>query len=460
MTATANVADRLAEMIGAQRVVTAVEELAAYAVDGMAPSAIARPASAEEVAKVVRFAVAEKLAVLPLGSRSKCEMGMPPARYDIAVDMAGLREIAHYDAGDLTLSVDAGMPLRDLEVYLQRKGQFLPLAVPCFESSTVGGAVATGIDSALRQQYGSARDFLIGAEFVDGTGQVCKSGGRVVKNVTGYDLHKLLIGSLGTLGIITRLNFRTYPVPAVYGGHVASFDNPESALRYRNAVEASGLPVANLEMLNPSMARIVKTILEKEDGPVPGCVGASSWSVYASCEGSESVVERLAKDLERLAKEAGRARDERLDAGGDSQLGGVLREAFEWLRWAAPAVALLRITLPRIGPENLAEIAAMAPEPLGGALLLLRAAGVIYFALLGESEEEKTLAAMEETAARIFSFAGTQQGHASLLHAPIALKQRVGVWGAKQSDFALMQKVKQAFDPGNIFSPGRYVGGL
>ncbi len=321
MMATANLAARLAETIGVQRVVAAAEELAAYAVDGMAPGAIVRPASAEEVAKVVRFAVAEKLAVLPFGSRSKCEMGMSPARYDIAVDMTGLREIAHYDAGDLTLSVDAGMPLRELEIYLQRKGQFLPLAVPCFERSTVGGAIASGIDSALRQHYGSARDILIGAEFVDGTGQVCKSGGRVVKNVTGYDLHKLLIGSLGTLGIITRLNFRTYPAPAAYGGHVASFDRPESALAYRNAVEASGLPVANLEMLNPNMARIAKAILEKEDGPVPGCVEAGSWSVYVSYEGSESVVERLARDLERLAKEAGAARDELLDAGSDSQLG-------------------------------------------------------------------------------------------------------------------------------------------
>src|ERR1700757_1744107 len=251
MTVKANLAARLAEMIGAQRVVSAVEELAAYAVDELVPGAIVRPASAEEVAEGGRFAVAEKLALVPLGSRSKCEMGIPPERHDIAVDMTGMHEIAHYDAGDLTLSVDAGMPLRELEGQLRQKGQFLPLAVPCFESATAGGAIASGIDSVLRQQYGTARDFLIGAEFVDGTGQTCKSGGRVVKNVTGYDLHKLLIGSLGTLGVITRLNFRTFPLPAVTGGHLASFANSPSALGYRRAVEKTGLPLCNLEVLSP-----------------------------------------------------------------------------------------------------------------------------------------------------------------------------------------------------------------
>src|SRR5580658_9947229 len=163
MTAATDIAARLVSAFDRKHVVSAAEELEAYAVDGLPPGAIIRPASAEEAAEVVRFALAEKLAVLPLGSRSKCDVGLPPQRYDIALDMTGLKEIAHFDAGDLTLSVDAGMPLRDLEIFLRDKSQFLPLAVPCFESSTVGGTVASGIDSALRLQYGSVRGFLIGA---------------------------------------------------------------------------------------------------------------------------------------------------------------------------------------------------------------------------------------------------------------------------------------------------------
>ena len=163
MTVASDVASRLAKAIGAKRVVAAAEELATFAVGGIAPSAIVRPTSPEEAAEVVRFAVSEKLAVLPLGSRSKCELGMSPERYDIAIDMTAMREIAHYDPGDLTLSVDAGMPLRELEIYLKEKGQFLPLAVPCFEGTTAAGVVASGIDSALQFHEYSDRILFWGA---------------------------------------------------------------------------------------------------------------------------------------------------------------------------------------------------------------------------------------------------------------------------------------------------------
>jgi len=455
---TTNLNARLEGAVGKERVVSAEEELATYAVDGVVPGAVVRPQSAEEAAAVVRFASAERLALIPVGARSKCHIGMPPTRYDVAVDMTGMREIAHYDAGDLTLSVDAGMPLRELEGALARRRQFLPLAVPCFESSTAAGALASGIDSVLRQQYGTVRDFLIGAEFVDGTGKLCKSGGLVVKNVTGYDLHKLLIGSLGTIGVITRLNFRTFPLPETCGGLMASFDSGERALALRNAVEASGLPVANLELLSPTMAGMAKAILEKEQGPVPGCLGGDSWAVYVSFEGSEKIVKRVARDPQRLVHEAGARKYEPLDEGSDSQSGGVLREAFEWLRWAAPTVALFRITLPRITPEAIAAL-----NQTGGSLrraLLVRARGVIYLSLMGEREDEKALGAFEKAAEDIFALAAAKQGHATLLHALRRLKQRPGVWGPTPGDLSLMKRLKQAFDPDSIFAPGRCAGGL
>ena len=413
MNATANLGARLEGAIGKHRVVSAEEELAEFVVDAVMPAAVV---------------------------------------------MTGMRGIAHYDAGDLTLSVDAGMPLRQLEQVLAEKQQFLPLAVPCFESSTLGGAVASGIDSVLRQQYGSARDFLIGAEFVNGKGNLCKSGGRVVKNVTGYDLHKLLIGSLGTIAVITRLNFRTFPLAAAYGGHVASFESAERALAFQNAVEASGLPVVNIELLSPRMAAITKAILEKEDGPVPGCVEGSSWAVYVSFEGNEIVVERIAGDVERLASESGATTHEPLDAGGDSQLGGVLREAFEWLRWAAPAVALFRIAMPRTVAESIGTLAGQG-DSLRRALIV-RAASVVYLSLMSDSEDEEAIVAFEKAAKDIFAFATARQGHATVLHAPLALKQRLNTWGPVRRDLALMKKVKQAFDPDNIFAPGRYAGGL
>lgn len=459
MTVTENLAARLGEAVGARHVVTAPEEVAAYAVDSLAPAAIVRPDSAAEVAELVRFAAGEGVGLLPVGSRSKCDLGMTPTRYDVAVDMTGLREIAHYDAGDLTLSVDAGMPLRELETLLRRHGQFLPLAVPCFESTTAGGAVASGIDSVLRKQYGTARDFLIGAEFVDGTGQLCKSGGRVVKNVTGYDLHKMLIGSLGTLGVITRLNFRTFPLPAASKGHVANFARSTDALEYWKTVEKTGVPLTNLEVLSPETTKMIRAILQQTQRHVPAGLEEGAWCVYSSYEGTEAVVRRISGDLEKIAGKGGARHSEILEPAADEPLGGMLREAFEWLRWAAPATAILRLALPEVRAEVIAELERMAESVVLRSALLVRAAGVIYLALFCESPEA-ALAPFEKICRAVASLAVSRGGYATILHAPWPTKAKLAEAKTEKVNLAMQQRVKQAFDPSGVFAPGRVVGGL
>src|SRR6516165_3095286 len=442
----ANLAAKLPGLLGATRVITAEDSLLSFAVDGISPAAIIQPASAEEVAEVVRFAASEKLAIVSCGSRSKLELGMPPARYDIALDMTGLCRVAHYDAGDLTLSVDAGMPLRQLEQALAEKQQFLPLAVPCFETSTVGGAIASGIDSVLRQQYGTARDFLIGAEFVDGKGNLCRSGGRVVKNVTGYDLHKLLIGSLGTLGVITRLNFRTFPLPQSSGGHVVAFTSAENALAHRESLENSGLPLANLEVLSPEVTTMVTAILRRGGAEVPASLEGSGWLVYVSYEGNPAIIRRISDHLERAARANDALRSEVLEGAADENLGGMLREAFEWLRWAAPGVLLFRIVLGKITSGDLGELTRAAEAASLRATLLLRAAGIAYVAILAEDEEEDTLEQFEKIVADVCMRVSARSGHSTLLHAPEGLKSRVNVWGPERADLGLMRRVKLAFD--------------
>jgi glycolate oxidase FAD binding subunit len=459
MSVTANLAAKLAEAVGAHHIISAPEELAEYAIDGMTPAAIARPASANEVAELVKFAIAENLAVVPVGSRSKCEMGMAPVRYDLALDMTAMREVAHYDAGDMTLSVDAGMPLRELESFLRSHGQFLPLGVPCFESTTAGGAIASGIDSVLRQQYGTARDFLIGAEFVDGTGQLCKSGGRVVKNVTGYDLQKLLIGSLGTLGVITRLNFRTFPLPAASAGYLAAFAKRDAALEYRDRIRTSGIPLTNLEVISPDVATIIRAILQQSEQQVPMDFQEDVWSVYASFEGVERVVSRISAELEQLARQTGAQDSQPLKGLADDTIGGMLREAFEWLRWAAPATVLLRLVVCGTFTEVIGELARAAEASKLRSALLLRSTGIVYLALFSENETELLVPAKQLylTAAALTDSHG---GHAAVLHAPLEVKGQIAAARPERRDAALQERVKQAFDPLNIFAPGRVVGGI
>jgi glycolate oxidase FAD binding subunit len=397
--------------------------------------------------------------MLPLGSRSKCELGMTPERYDIAIDMTALRGIAHFDAGDLTLSVDAGLPLRELEVFLKEKGQFLPLAVPCFESTTAAGAIASGMDSALRLQYGSARDFLIGAEFIDGTGKLCKSGGRVVKNVTGYDLHKLLIGSLGTLGVITRVNFRTFPLAAVSGGHLAVFANFQSALEFRNAAKKTGLPLANLEVLSRDVSSMIRAILQKSGHPHPPELDQQDWAVYSSFEGNEQVVKRIECELETMARQTRAVHSAILEKAEDESLGGMLRESFEWLRWASPTNVICRLALPQVKAATVAQLSQFANSAALRSAVLLRATGILYFAVFAESDDALAIGSLSKIVAAVRSIAETEKASCTALHAHAALKKNIAGPNS-MPDAILQQRVKRAFDPSNIFAPGRVVGGI
>jgi glycolate oxidase FAD binding subunit len=460
MSSVANLTTRLEKLVGSERVRASETALQEFAVAGRAPMAVLKPRSAEEVAEIVSFAAAEKLALVACGSRSKLELGMPPQRYDVALDMTDFRQIAHYDPGDLTVSADAGIPLKELAKTLAAKSQFLPLAVPCGATSTVGGAIASGIDSTLRQQYGSARDFLIGAEFVDGTGKQCKSGGRVVKNVTGYDLHKLLIGSLGTLGVITRLNFRTFPLPELRSAHLASFPAMQAALNYHASLLKSGLPFSNLELFDPGFSKLLAEFLNKTGGSVPESLAAGEWHVFASFEGSAAVMERIQRELQERSERAQAARGETLDAESAQQLNDTLREAFDWLRRATSSVALLRIARPEFEDGAAVELLNVVKQSQLRSAFLLRACDVAYLALLAEGEDAQSNASLERGVSELFPRVEAKRGSAVPLHAPQWLKDRTNLWGAKRGDLPLMRRVKRAFDPQNIFAPGRFVGGI
>jgi glycolate oxidase FAD binding subunit len=456
----ANLSDRLEKLLGRDRVRTSEAALREFAIAERTPMAVLKPRSTEEVGEIVSFAVDEKLAVVACGSRSKLQLGKPPQRYDLALDMTDLRQIAHYDAGDLTVSVDAGIRLNELAKALAAENQFLPLSAPCSATSTAGGTIASGIDSTLRQQYGTARDFLIGAEFVDGTGKQCKSGGRVVKSVTGYDLHKLLIGSLGTLGIITRLNFRTFPLPELRSAHLAGFPAAEAALNFHISLLKSGLPLSNLELFDSEFSALLVRALNKSGAGIRESLAANEWHVFASFEGSAALTGRIAREVQALARQAQAARSETLDAQSSQPLSDALRETFDWLRRAAPSVALLRTVLPQFTPGDMVELQRSAQQSPVRSAVVLRACNVAYLTLLADNENAQTNAALESGISELFSRVEVKKGNATLLHAPLRLKDRVNVWGTKRVDFSLMQRVKQAFDPQNIFAPGRFVGGI
>jgi glycolate dehydrogenase FAD-binding subunit len=455
-----NVAARLETVIGADRVNASPESGARFAVDGVVPSAVARPASSGEVVEIVRFTKSEKLALIPCGRGTKLGIGMPPARYDIALDMTGFNQIAYYDPGDLTLSVDAGMNLRQLAESLAQQKQFLPLAVPFFEECTVGGTIASNIGSSVRPGYGSARDFLLGAEFVNGAGTFTKSGGRVVKNVTGYDLHKLLIGSLGTLGAITRLNFRTFPLPEGHGHLVSAFSSIDSVVRFQAMVSKSPFTPSSFDILGPEAAQAVAGFKDHRDSALPPWFTQGAWHVCIGFEGAETILRRYSSELVHYAQQCGASNYHLFEGFDEKSLRDGLRELVKVLSCAGPAATIFRINVFPSFPLDAINLRTLAKRFSIPCCIFANLSGPLYFALAPNDLDDKTIGALAQIASGAFEYAAAHNGSASIVFCPTLLKRLVNIWGPSRNDSALMRRVKTAFDPQNIFAPGRFVAGI
>src|SRR5206468_5459380 len=174
-----------------------------------------------------------------------------PERVDIVLSAARLNGVEHYDPGDLTLGVAAGTTLAQLDAVLAANVQFLPIDAMLPERATIGGVLATAANGPLKHGYGSVRDFCIGVSFVTAEGRIAKGGGRVVKNVAGYDLMKLMIGSHGTLGVIVGGNFKVFPLPRQTRTFVCEFATVAEAINFRNRVMASPLSPMCMEIASP-----------------------------------------------------------------------------------------------------------------------------------------------------------------------------------------------------------------
>ncbi|HEV3462352.1 MAG TPA: FAD-binding oxidoreductase, partial [Actinomycetota bacterium] len=185
----------------------------AYAVDGVEARFLARPGSVEEASQVLRAAAADGLAGAFMGGGSKLGLGNPPERLDLVVETRGLDQVLEHAAGDLVVKAQAGVRLADLQAALAPAGQWLALDPP-EPRATLGGVVAANASGPRRLRYGTVRDLIIGITVVLADGTVARAGGKVVKNVAGYDLAKLFCGSLGTLGLVAEATFRLHPLPA------------------------------------------------------------------------------------------------------------------------------------------------------------------------------------------------------------------------------------------------------
>lgn len=404
-----------------------------FAIDGITPRSIETPNDAQEVARILKNASAEKLAVIPRGGGTMLDLGAPLPRADIILSLEKLNRVIDYQPANLTVRTEAGITLDALNQTLAQHGQFLPLDPPFPARATIGGILATNASGPLRIRYGSARDLLIGIRVALADGQMVKGGGQVVKNVAGYDLPKLFVGSLGTLGVIVEATFKLAPLPKTAATVFAAFENLDAVCGVAIKILQSPLLPDGLEILN----RSASLALGLGDG----------FALLARFGGVASAIERQARDVEKWSRENDSMATTIMD--DRASLWARLRD-FIFEKETVVKIGALPTQIGAIG----AEAERLAQEHGITSSFIAHAVGILFVALDGDLDHVSNLT----TALRQSAMA--MNGHLTIQRAPRALRERVDVWGPLRNDFAVMQKLKKEFDPNGILNPGRFVGGI
>jgi glycolate oxidase FAD binding subunit len=328
----------------------------------------------------------------------------------------------------------------------------------------VGGTIASGMEGPLRHSYGTARDYVLGMEFVTGEGTLAKSGGRVVKNVTGYDLHKLMIGALGTLGIITKINFRTFPQPRSSRGFVAAFSTCAGAFDMRRRIAQSPLRPMTLDILSPRAADLFACEAAAEitnSRLVSNPFSNTHWMLTTGFAGNEVLLARYEADLRRMAEESS-AESVTILAKDHLQSAWARKREFIPIALAASSAAtIVKIT---VLPSQLSNVLVKAQSYAENYAVpwaaMARGCGVVYFALLPTARDEDARTRISQAADQIQATSSSVGGNSVIPWCPSEWKGTLRIWGPDRGASAPMQKIKKVFDPQGILSPGRFVGGL
>jgi glycolate oxidase FAD binding subunit len=387
-------------------------------IDGVTPREVVSPSTIEELAKALKEANDGGEAVAPVGGGTQLDLGLPPSRLDVAIETTNLNRVVEYEPADLTITVEAGMRLTELQRILGENGQFLALDPPLEDAATIGGVIATNASGPLRFAYGSARDLVIGTRVANPDGTVTHAGGRVVKNVAGYDLNKLYIGSLGTLAIVVELSFKLAPIPPALATLAGTFADSSRVRTLLGQVVRSALAPMALEL-------------------------NGSREVVFRLGGYPQAVERQVRELSALIASAG------------GQTGESDWDALQQQRLTARRRdVVLKAAVPISATSSAVDMLERRLDTLTPTVWAHAGNGVVYAACDAPGDASAIAAARSEVQAL--------GSNASLVieRCPTALKAEIDVWGEPGASVALMRAIKAKLDPRGTLNPGRYVGGI
>lgn len=426
------------------QITSEANSLRSYVVDGLLPRVVVTPTAVEQVAQIVALTSQHGLSLLPRGGGSRINVGGLPERIDVLLETGRLTRLLEHEAPDLTCHVEAGLTLAALQAQLATKGQQLALDPPDAQQATLGGLLASNASGPKRLRYGSARDLVIGLQVVQANGEVAQSGGRVVKNVAGYDLNKLYIGSLGTLGVIVEANFKLQPIPIAERTLLLTYTTAADAMQTVTAVLGSLIAPSAMELIDPGAASDMSDFFGI-NLPING------YTLALDFEGSTATIDRQLDETRLLARKHGALMGDDLDGEVQTRFWEAVREHMQ-----GSITCKVAILVTQVAPYLATITQVCRQQNLESATIAHAGNGILYIELRPSDATPRIVEAINT----LRQYAQEARGSLVVEHCPVELKRLIDVWGKPGSDFYLMQRLKHRFDPKGTFVRGRFVGGL
>ncbi len=395
-------------------------------VDGSQPQFIIQPSNEAQLCAVITLAHEQEWPLLLCGRGSKIAWGNPMESSPLIVSTARMDRVIHHAVADLTVTCEAGITLSQLQLHLAKSNQFVPVE-PCYSGkATIGGIIATADASSLRHRYGGLRDMLLGIQFVRADGQVAKAGGRVVKNVAGYDLMKLFTGAFGTLGVLSQVTLKTYPIPEDFKTVVLTGD----LAQLTQAAEAIAPSTLNPVAFDWFSARLTRA-LNLGDTPA---IALRFGNIAASTTEQSNEIRLLGQQLGLSVH--------------------ILVNQPEQALWRELPIYLDR--------QHLRCKLGLLPAQLPGVMAHLTDASEDAFARFHYASGLGQLCDLPQTwdrskLTKLREYCESHGGFLTLLEAPASLKRDFDVWGYGGNALGAMARLREQFDPSQILNPGRFL---
>ncbi len=473
--------NELSGIIGREQIKSEPDAVAKYSVDDLTPRAVVFPANTKEVSEVMRCAHKNDISMVVWGSGTKMGMGNPPKNLDLVLCTKRMNHMLDVDVANLTITVEAGVKFRDIQARLgtqedrcylpiedleteadeficsdrSHSGCFLPIDPLYAEKATIGGIIAANSTGPRRLLYNLPRDQILGVRFVTPQGDIIGSGGKTVKNVSGYDISKLMLGSFGSLGVITEITLRLLPLPEKMETVAISFGSFADAAACAEKIFETTLLPAAVEVMNDTACEA----LGMQDVPKVakgGCLLAAAFEAFTPA------VERMKKEILEMGKAIG-SDDDAVFSEDDHRVFWLkVSDINSTLKTKSPGLIGVKYNYPISEWKGLLEFAkdTLDKSGLEFSVQAHSGNGISHINLLLAKDDsdavEKGVKALDQLLEKCLSV----EGNMVVQNAPVELKNKLKVWGKPGSDFVAMKRIKEEIDPAGIMSKGRYIGGL